>query len=217
MSGRLRRYNFNGLVRHYFLRRGPHLADLQINLVPQGSAGRKVTPSRERIRERLLPIAIVSGATIQVAEVPPGPPVLQTLVAEIYGPDPARRNEVAATDEVDLHQRADVVDTDWYVEAPQGKASLVVDDEKAVAAGVSAAAVASVVRMAGAGDVAGLVHVEHAREDVPIIVRLPRDNRNLETVRALRVRGDRSVAIGELTRTVRSVEPAASITRTCSR
>ncbi len=200
-------YNFNGLVRHYFLRRGSHLADLQINLVAQGERSMQSHAIARRMRDRLLPIATAAGATIQVAEVPPGPPVLQTLVAEVYGPDPTRRNEVAAQIKSIFTSTADVVDTDWYVEAPQGKTSLVVDDEKAIAAGVSAAAVASVVRMAGAGDVAGLVHVENAREDVPIVVRLPRESRNLETVRALRVRGDRSVAIGELTRTVRSVEP----------
>ena len=200
-------YNFNGLVRHYFLRRGPHLADLQINLVSQGERSAQSHAIARRMRDRLLPIATASGATIQVAEVPPGPPVLQTLVAEVYGPDPTRRNEVAAQIKSIFTSTNDVVDVDWYVEAPQSKTSLVVDDEKAIAAGVSAASVASVVRMAGAGDVAGLLHVENAREDVPIVLRLPRDNRNLATVRALRVRGDRSVAIGELTTTVRSVEP----------
>ena len=200
-------YNFNGLVRHYFLRRGPYLADLQINLVSQGERSAQSHAIARRMRDRLLPIASAAGATIQVAEVPPGPPVLQTLVAEVYGPDPTRRNEVAAQIKSIFTSTNDVVDVDWYVEAPQSKTSLVVDDEKAIAAGVSAASVASVVRMAGAGDVAGLVHVENAREDVPIVLRLPRDTRNLATVRALRVRGDRSVAIGELTTTVRSVEP----------
>jgi len=200
-------YNFNGLVRHYFLRRGSHLADLQINLVPQGERSAQSHAIARRMRDRLLPIAMAAGATMQVAEVPPGPPVLQTLVAEIYGPDAARRNELAAQIKSIFTGTADVVDIDWYVEAPQSKASLVVDDEKAVAAGVSAAAVASIVRMAGAGDVAGLVHVDDAREDVPIVIRLPRDARSLEDVRALRLRGARSVAIGELTRTVRSTEP----------
>jgi multidrug efflux pump subunit AcrB len=200
-------YNFNGLVRHYFLRRGPHLADLQINLVPQDDRSAQSHAIARRMRDRLLPIAAAAGATIQVAEVPPGPPVLQTLVAEVYGPDAARRTELAAQIKSVFTSTADVVDTDWYVEAPQGKASLVVDDEKAAAAGLSTAAVAAVVRMAGAGNVAGLVHLDDAREDVPIVIRLPRDGRSLEAVRALRLRGSRSVAIGELTRTVRSTEP----------
>ena len=89
-------YNFNGLVRHYFLRRAPHLADLQVNLVPKGERSAQSHEVAGRVRERLMPIAKQFGATIQVAEVPPGPPVLQTLVAEVYGPDPARRMAVAA-------------------------------------------------------------------------------------------------------------------------
>ena len=80
-------YNFNGLVRHYFLRRAPHLADLQVNLVPKGERSAQSHDVARRVRDRLLPIAASFGATLQVAEVPPGPPVLQTLVAEIYGPD----------------------------------------------------------------------------------------------------------------------------------
>ena len=98
-------YNFNGLVRHYFLRRAPHLADLQVNLVPKGERSAQSHDVARRVRERLLPIARPFGATIQVAEVPPGPPVLQTLVAEVYGPDPARRTGGGRADQGDL--RAD--------------------------------------------------------------------------------------------------------------
>jgi multidrug efflux pump subunit AcrB len=202
-------YNFNGLVRHYFLRRGTHQADLQVNLVPQDDRSAQSHAIARRVRERLLPIARTSGATIQVAEVPPGPPVLQTLVAEVYGPDAARRNELAAQLKRIFNETSDVVDTYSFVEAPHPKASLIVDEEKALGAGVSTAAVAAAVRMAGAGDVAGLMHVEHAREDVPIVVRLPRDSRNLDAVRAIRLGGERSVAIGEVTRTVRSIEPTS--------
>src|SRR4029453_12953403 len=88
-------YNFNGLVRHYFLRRAPHLADLQGNPGPKGERSAEGQEGAGRVRERLVPIAKQFGATIQVAEVPPGPPVLQTLVAEVYGPDPVRRMAVA--------------------------------------------------------------------------------------------------------------------------
>jgi multidrug efflux pump subunit AcrB len=167
-------YNFNGLVRHYFLRRAPHLADLQVNLVPKGERSAQSHEVAGRVRERLVPIAKQFGATIQVAEVPPGPPVLQTLVAEVYGPDPARRTAVAAQIKSIFEQTPGVVDTDWYVEAPHAKITLAVDGEKAAAAGLSPAAVAAVVRMAGSGESAGLLHDERAREDVPIVIRLPR-------------------------------------------
>ncbi len=199
-------YNFNGLVRHYFLRRAPHLADLQVNLVPKGERAEQSHDVARRLRERLLPIARGFGATLQVAEVPPGPPVLQTLVAEIYGPDPKRRQEVAAEILAIFDRTPGVVDTDWYVEAPHDKVTLVVDEDKAAAAGLSPAAVASVVRMAGSGETAGLLHDAHAREDVPIVIRLPRSGRSLEALQSLRLTGNRQVAVGELTRTVRGPE-----------
>jgi multidrug efflux pump subunit AcrB len=202
-------YNFNGLVRHYFLRRAAHLADLQVNLVPKGERSAQSHEVAGRVRERLVPIAKRFGATIQVAEVPPGPPALQTLVAEVYGPDPARRMEVAAQIKSIFERTPGVVDTDWYVEAPHAKITLLVDGEKAAAAGLSPAAVAEVVRMAGSGESAGLLHDDRAREDVPIVIRLPRHDRSLEAVRTIRLRGTRTVAVGELTTVVTMQEEAS--------
>jgi multidrug efflux pump subunit AcrB len=202
-------YTFNGLVRHYFLRRAPHLADLQVNLLPKGERSAQSHELAQRMRERLAPIAKRFGATIQVAEVPPGPPVLQTLVAEVYGPDPMRRTAVAAEIKSIFEQSPGVVDTDWYVESPHVKITLAVDDDKAAAAGLSSAAVAAVVRMADSGETAGLLHDEKAREDVPIVIRLPRGERSLDAVRSIRLRGTRTVAVGELTRAVRATEHAS--------
>ena len=199
-------YNFNGLVRHYFLRRAPYLADLQVNLVPKGERSAQSHEVAGRMRERLVPIAKQFGATIQVAEVPPGPPVLQTLVAEVYGPDPARRMAVAAQIKSIFEQTAGVVDADWYVESPRAKITLAVDGEKAAAVGLSPAAVAAVVRMAGSGESAGLLHDERAREDVPIVIRLPRDDRSLEALQSIRLGGIRPVAVGELTKPATTLE-----------
>jgi multidrug efflux pump subunit AcrB len=202
-------YNFNGLVRHYFLRRAPQLADLQVNLVPKGERSAQSHEVAGRVRERLVPIARQFGATIQVAELPPGPPVLQTLVAEVYGPDPARRRAVAAQIKSIFAATPGVVDTDWYVEAPHAKITLAVDGEKAAAAGLSPAAVAAVVRMAGSGQSAGLLHDERAREDVPIVIRLPRDERSLAAVQSIRLHGRRPVAVGELTSAATTQEEAS--------
>jgi multidrug efflux pump subunit AcrB len=199
-------YNSNGLVRHYFLRHAPHLADLQVNLVPKGERSAQSHEVAGRIRQRLAPIARQLGATVQVAELPPGPPVMQTLVAEVYGPDPARRREVAAQIKSIFEETAGVVDTDWSVEAAHRTMRLAVDDEKAAAAGLSPAAVAAVVQMAGSGQSAGLLHDERAREDVPIVIRLPRANRTLEAVQSIRLRGRGPVAIGELTTAVATPE-----------
>jgi multidrug efflux pump subunit AcrB len=199
-------YNFNGLVRHYFMRRLPHQADLQVNLVPKEDRSEQSHAVAKQVREMLLPVARTFGARIQVAEVPPGPPVLQTLVAEVYGPDPVRRVALAAQVKKTFESTRGVVDTEWYVERERPKDMLEVDQEKAAAAGLSPAMVAGVVRMAGGGDVAGLLHDDQAREDVPIVVRLPRDVRgDVDSIRAIRLGG--AVAVGELTRVVPTVEP----------
>jgi multidrug efflux pump subunit AcrB len=193
-------YNFNGLVRHYFLRRAPHLADLQVNLLAKDERSEQSHDIAKRVRQRLVPIAQRFGATIQVSEVPPGPPVLQTLVAEIYGPHPSRRLELAGQVRSVLERTPGVVDVDWYVAAAQAKTSLVVDEARASVAGVSAAHVSAAVDMATGGRTVGLFHDAHAREDVPIVVRLPRSTQgSLAAVRELRL-GPDFVAIGELTR-----------------
>jgi multidrug efflux pump subunit AcrB len=195
-------YTFNGLVRHYFLRREPNLAELQVLLVPKDERGEQSHAIARRLRSRLDPVATRHDARMQVVEVPPGPPVLQTLVAEVYGPDPRRRLELARTVRSTFEQTAGVVDVDWYVESPQRKWRLDVDGDKAAAAGLSSAEVASVVRMAGSGAAAGLLHDPVAREDVPIVLRLPRRLRgSLDAVRALQI-GRTSIAVGELTRPV---------------
>jgi multidrug efflux pump subunit AcrB len=201
-------YNFNGLVRHYFMRQVPYQADLQVNLVGKEKRSEQSHAVAKHVRERLVPVAKRFGARIQVAEVPPGPPVLQTLVAEIYGPDAGRRLALAAEVKRTFERTAGVVDTEWYVERERPKDVLEVDQEKAAAVGVSPALVGAVVRMAGAGEVAGLLHDERTREDVPIVVRLPRSARSdLDTVRSLRLGG--TVAVGELTRVVRTTEPSS--------
>ena len=222
-------YNFNGLVRHYFMRREPYHADLQVNLVGKDERSEQSHTIAKRVRDALAPVARRHGARIQVAEVPPGPPVLQTLVAEVYGPDAERRLALARQVRNIFQHTAGVVDVDWYVEDPTAKVQLRVDDEKAAAAGLSAAAIGSVVRMAGAGESAGLLHDAAAREDVPIVLRLPRAERNsLDSVRAIRLMlpavppspvgqgfslatlaapgASSGISIGELTRAVHATE-----------
>jgi multidrug efflux pump subunit AcrB len=200
-------YTFNGLVRHYFLRREPHLADLQVMLTPKDERSVQSHDIAKRIRERLVPVAQRLGAAIQVVEVPPGPPVLQTLVAEVYGPDPQRRVEVARQVRTALEQTDGVVDVDWYVESPHDKWELLGDADRMAPAGVSATEVSVATRLAGAGAPAGLLHDPLAREPVPVVLRLPRDARgSLDTVRSLRIGGPPLVALGELTSARRAAE-----------
>jgi multidrug efflux pump subunit AcrB len=201
-------YNFNGLVRHYYLRRGPNVADIQINLQSKDERNLQSHDIAKQVRNRLQPIAHQNGARIKVAEVPPGPPVLETLVAEVYGPDLERRIGLARKFR-DLFQKTDgVVDTDWYVEDDQTKYRLAVDQEKAALNGISGSDIAKTLRVASAGYQEGLLHVDAEKEDVPLTVRLDRASRSdIDRVCALRVAGrnGKLVAIGELTRVEKTI------------
>ena len=171
-------YNFNGLVRHYFMRRGPNVADIQVNLVPKGERSAQSHDIAKRVRPRIDEISARYGARIKVAEVPPGPPVLQTLVAEIYGPDYKRQIEVAAQIRDILDHTDGVVDVDSYVEDDQTQYRFVVDKEKAALNGVSAEQVAATLRIAVEGMDVGLLHQPTEKEDVPITIRLSRSERS---------------------------------------
>ncbi len=177
-SGTSGPYNFNGLVRHYYLRRQPNQADIQVNLLNRHERSAQSHEIARRLRPELDKIGRQFGARIEVAEVPPGPPVLQTLVAEIYGPDPQRRTEIARQVKEVFRSTPGVVDVDWYVEDPQVKYDMKVDLDKAALNGVSAADVTRTVQMSLSGAEAGLLHVSGSREDVPIMVRLSRGSRS---------------------------------------
>jgi multidrug efflux pump subunit AcrB len=196
-------YNFNGLVRHYFLRRGTNVADLQVNLVPKGDRSAQSHDIAKRVRPRIDEIAARSGARVKVAEVPPGPPVLQTLVAEIYGPDYQRQIEVAHQIRDIFDKTEGVVDVDSYVEDDQPKYRFEVDKEKAALNGVSAEQVASTLRIAVEGMNVGSVHQASEKEDVPITLRLARSARSsVDDLKQIKVIGTRGnlVPLGELVR-----------------
>jgi multidrug efflux pump subunit AcrB len=171
-------YNFNGLVRHYFLRNQPNQADIQVNLLSRHDRKAQSHEIARRLRPELDKIATPFGARIKVAEVPPGPPVLQTLVAEIYGPDYKGQIQVAKQIKQVFQQTPGVVDVDWYVEDPQTKYDIKVDLDKAALHGVSAAEVTRTLQIALGGSEAGLLHDPNSREDVPIEVRLARADRS---------------------------------------
>jgi multidrug efflux pump subunit AcrB len=193
-------FNFNGLVRHYFLRRGSNVADLQVNLVPKAERRLQSHDIAKRVRQQLSPVAAKYGANIKVSEVPPGPPVLQTLVAEIYGPEAQGRLDVARQVRGIFERTSGVVDVDWYVEDDQAKIVLDVDQEKAALAGVSSEAIARTLRIATNGQTTGLLHDALSREDVPILLRLDRSRSEMEQLRTLRLKGNggKTVAVSEL-------------------
>jgi len=197
-------HNFNGLVRHYFLRRGANVADIQVNLRDRHDRSDQSHDIAKRMRPKLVQIANKYGARIKVAEVPPGPPVLQTLVAEIYGPDYKQQIEVAKQVKQIFAETTGVVDVDWYVEDPQVKYDLAVDIDKAALHGVSAADVTRTLQIGLGGATAGLLHATDAREDVPIRVQLARPARSgAEALQALRLptASGSQVSVGEVTNT----------------
>ena len=171
-------YNFNGLVRHYFLRNQPNQADIQVNLLSRHDRSAQSHEIARRLRPQLDHLAAPFGARIKVAEVPPGPPVLQTLVAEVYGPDYTTQIEVAKQIKQVFQKTSGVVDVDWYVEDPQTKYDMKVDLDKAALHGVSASEVTRTLQVGLAGVNAGLLHDPNSREDVPIQVRLARADRS---------------------------------------
>ncbi len=195
-------YNFNGLVRHYFLRRGANQADIQVNLVSKDERKAQSHDIAKRVRPKLLEIAKPFGARIKVAEVPPGPPVLQTLVAEVYGPDYTQQIALAQQVKDIFQHTPGVVDVDWYVQDPQTQYDLKVDLDKAALHGVSAADVTRTVQIALGGATAGLLHRPEAREDIPIEVRLSREARSgIEQLQAIKLptASGGMVSLGEVT------------------
>lgn len=191
-------FNFNGLVRHYFMRRGAHVADLQVNLVPKGQRRAKSHEIAVRVRPRVAAIAARYGARVAVAEVPPGPPVLQTLVAEIYGPTEESRLALASRVRDIFRSSPGVVDVDWYVESDQPKAQFIIDKEKAALNGISAETISQTLRIAVAGDSIDLIHQPREKEDVDLVLQLPRAARTApDELLALRVRSGDANALPE--------------------
>ncbi|MDP9050860.1 MAG: efflux RND transporter permease subunit [Acidobacteriota bacterium] len=173
-------YNFNGLVRHYYMRHQPNQADIQVNLLPAKQRSVQSHAIAKRLRPLMDAIGNQYGARIQVSEVPPGPPVVQTLVAEVYGPDLAGQTQVAQQIKSIFQNTPGVVDTDWYVEDPQPRMVMRVDEVKAAQHGIAVSDVAHALALAISGTQVGLVHDQASREPVPAIVELDRADRSSE-------------------------------------
>ena len=195
--------NFNGLVRQYYLRREPHQGDLQVNLVDKAHRDRKSHAIAVAMRPRLVEIGRAHGATVKIVEVPPGPPVLAPLVAEVYGLDHARQLGVAQEVRAVFERTPDVVDVDDTVEAPQPKQVLVVDRARAARLGVDQRSVTAAVAAALGGMDASYLHALDAKRPVPVRLELDAAHKvDLEAARSIRVRSRSGalVPISEVTR-----------------
>jgi multidrug efflux pump subunit AcrB len=166
-------FNFNGLVRHYYLREQPHEADIQINLLPKEARQAQSHAIAQRIRPHIQDIARQYQANVKIVEVPPGPPVQSVLVAEIYGPDYGRQMAVARDVRRLFESTSGVVDVDDYIEADHVKYLFTVDRAKAALAGISSEEIVQTLQMAMQGTSVGLVHIPQEKSPVQIMLRLP--------------------------------------------
>jgi multidrug efflux pump subunit AcrB len=192
---------FNGLVRQYGLRQGANLGDLQVNLVDKAQRSRKSHEIARAARPALAAIAARYGASLKVVEVPPGPPVMAPLVAELYGPDAERTRALAQALAARMAQTPGLVDIDSSVEATARREVLVLDRVRAARLGVNQAQVAGILQAALSGRDVSYLHDGSTRHPLPVRLRLPAgDQAELDALLGLRVRATdgRLVPLSEL-------------------
>jgi multidrug efflux pump subunit AcrB len=193
--------NFNGLVRQYYLRASSELGDIQVNLVDKKHRSRQSHEIAVSVRDRVTEIARKHGGNAKVVEVPPGPPVLSPIVAEIYGPDHAGQIAVAKEVRKAFEGTADIVGVDDTVQADARKFVLRVSQSKAALLGVAQKDIVEVVRMGLAGEDVTPVHSREAKYEIPVRVTLaPEKQNSLDALLKLtvRARDGRMVPVSEL-------------------
>ncbi|CAN5761174.1 efflux RND transporter permease subunit [soil metagenome] len=164
--------SFNGLVRHYDMRRGDNVADIQVNLVGKEHRSIQSHEIAKKMRPGMQAIAKRYNANVKVVEVPPGPPVLSTIVAEVYGPDYDKQVAVANQVKHIIASTADVVDVDWMVEDDQQQYHFEVDKEKAMRYGVAPAQIVATMNAALSGQNVGVLHTPESYTQENIVLQL---------------------------------------------
>ena len=182
--------NFNGLVRQYYLREGPTVGDIQVNLLDKSERDRQSHEIASAVRPELDAIGKRFGGSVKVVEVPPGPPVQAPLVAEVYGPDYAGQQAVAKQIRDVFANTADIVDIDDSVESSAPRLVASVDRNKAAVLGVSQAAVVQALNMALNGEDVSYLRNGYQKYPVPVRLELPvADKAELDSLLMLRVAG----------------------------
>ncbi|MBP1614492.1 MAG: family transporter [Bacteroidetes bacterium] len=176
--------SFNGLMRHYDLRKGENVADIQVNLTDKGDRKIQSHDIAKKMRKPIQEIALRWNANAKIVEVPPGPPVLSTIVAEVYGPNYEEQIKVARQIKNILSQTEGIVDTDVLIEDDQQALRFAVDKEKAMLRGVAPAKVTENLRAAISGKDVGVLHKENSLSPIPI--RLEMNNSDKSSVEALK-------------------------------
>ncbi|PWI31596.1 multidrug transporter AcrB [Flavobacteriaceae bacterium LYZ1037] len=163
---------FNGLVRHYDLRGGSNMADIQVNLIGKGERSAQSHDIAKLLRPDIQRIASKYHANVKLVEVPPGPPVLSTIVAEVYGPDYNEQIKIADHIQNILHNTEDVVDIDWMVEDDQTEYQFEINKEKAMLYGVAPQQIAYTMNMALSNRAITTLYDENASSQVGLVLAL---------------------------------------------
>lgn len=188
--------SFNGLVRHYDMRSGENVADIQVNLVDKKERSIQSHDIAKSVRPALQAIGRKYRANIKIVEVPPGPPVMSTMVAEIYGPDYTRQMDIARQVKTLIQHTPDVVDVDWMVEADRTELNFDVDKEKAMKMGIAPAQVVYTVRAALSGMPSGVLHRPESFSPVSIVLQLSdADNTGLNDLSNLKIINAHGMAV----------------------
>ncbi len=197
---------FNGLVRHYDLRGGSNMADIQVNLLHKEERDLQSHEIAKAMRPEIQKIAKKYGANVKLIEVPPGPPVLSTLVAEIYGPDYQEQIKVANQVKTILESNSDVVDTDWMVEDNQTEYRLEVDKEKAMLNGIAPQQVVGNLTYLLKEYPVSNLYDENSNDNVGIVLALDdKDKTSLKDIQNLKIKGSQGnmVAVSDLVTVVK--------------
>lgn len=185
---------FNGLVRHYDLRGAGNTADIQVNLLHKEDRKQQSHEVAKKIRPTIQKIAAQYNANVKVVEVPPGPPVLSTIVAEVYGPDYDKQIEIANKVQDILKTTDDVVDVDWMVEAPQKEFKIVADKEKAMLNGVAPQQVVGNLTYLMGEYPIGNLYDEKSVNPVDIVMKLKNsDKSSIQEISALKIKGQQGM------------------------
>ena len=193
--------NFNGLVRQYYLRASSELGDIQVNLVDKHHRDRKSHDIANSVRDAVTRIALKHGGNAKIVEIPPGPPVLSPIVAEIYGPDYPGQESVAKTVRRHFGSSADIISIDDSVDEDAPKVLLRVSQSKAALLGVAQKDIVDVVRLGLAGEDVTPAHTGDAKYEIPVRITLPAERQNsLEQLLKMQVRArdGQMISISEL-------------------
>lgn len=192
---------FNGLVRHYDLRGGSNMADIQVNLTDKHDRDEQSHDIAKKLRPEIQRIASQYGANVKLVEVPPGPPVLSTIVAEVYGPDYPTQIAIADSVRNILNETDDVVDVDWMVEDAQKEYRYRIDREKAMQYGVAPKQIAYTMHTALSGRRIATLYDEEAARQVEIVMDLEEGERSsVSDINQLKIQSQQGtlVSVGDL-------------------